>query len=105
MPTSNDELARKVMRGQADALGLSLPSTMSSEEMATAIIEAQRTVEEREREAFTKAKKTPVRLRKNAFSLPGVKHQKGETVEVPIDVAKRWVAGGIAERADPFPSE
>jgi hypothetical protein len=50
-------------------------------------------------------KSVPVLLRKATWDMDGQRHEAGETVDLPVDVAKRLIALGKAQRNDPFPGE
>lgn len=52
-----------------------------------------------------KAATVPVLLKFATWDMDGQRHEKGETVDFPVDVAKRLIADGKAERNDPFPGE
>lgn len=97
--------AHKVLLEQAKALGLDVDGRWSTETLAEKVLEAQEGREAREQREYTEAKKTPVRLLRNAFPVVGTKVLKGEIVEVPIALAKQWLREGVAERADPLPGE
>lgn len=99
------EGARKVLEAQAEAIGLEVDGRWSVETLSEKVAEAQAAREEADKQTYKAAKKTPVRLKRNAFPVAGVKALKGDVVEVPVDLAKKWIADGVAERADPFPGE
>jgi hypothetical protein len=102
---ADTEQAEKVLLEQAAALDLDVDGRWSVETLAEKVREAQDAKAAAEKAAFAKSKKIPVRLRKNAFPVAGEKALKGSVVEVPVDLARRWIAEGVAERADPFPGE
>lgn len=97
--------AHEVLLEQAKVLGLTVDKRWSTVTLAEKVVEAQETAAEREQAEFAAAKKTPVLLRKNAFPIAGQKALAGTVIEVPIAMAKKWLAEGIAERADPLPGE
>jgi hypothetical protein len=97
--------AERVLLEQAAALELEVDGRWSVETLADKVLKAQRAKDAAEKAAYAKAKKVAVRLRKNAFPVTGEKALKGSIVEVPIDLAKRWITEGVADRADPFPGE
>lgn len=102
---SDTKEAHKVLLEQAKALGIDVDGRWSTDTLAEKVLEAQEDQEDREQREYAAAKKTPVRLKRNAFPVVGVKAFKGEVVEVPIALAKQWLSEGVAERADPLPGE
>lgn len=105
MAENDTKEAHKVLLEQAKVLDLTVDKRWSTETLAEKVLEAQENAAEREQAEFDAAKKTPVLLRKNAFPLAGQKAMAGTVVEVPIAMAKQWIAEGVAERADAFPGE
>jgi hypothetical protein len=105
MAENDTKEAHKVLLEQAKVLDLTVDKRWSTETLAEKVLEAQANAAEREQADFAAAKKTPVLLRKNAFPIAGQKAWAGQVVEVPIAMAKKWLAEGVAERADPLPGE
>ena len=105
MAENDTKEAHKVLLEQAKALNLDVDGRWSTETLAEKVLEAQESEADRELAEFAAAKKTPVLLRKNAFPIAGQKAWAGQVVEVPIAMAKKWLAEGVAERADPLPGE
>lgn len=97
--------AKKVLLEQAKALGLDIDRRWSVETLAEKVLEAQEAKDAEEEAAIDQAKKIPVLMKRNGFISGSRKAWKGETVEVPIDMAKAWIKAGVAERADPLPGE
>ena len=52
-----------------------------------------------------KTKKNPVLLYRDFWDENGKRYSKGDTVELDVDVAKKLISEGKAERADPLPGE
>ena len=105
MSDADEKIARDVLVDQAKALGMTVDKRWSVETLAEKVLEAQQNEAERKQAEFESAKKTPVLLLKNAFPVASQKALKGTIVEVPIAMAKAWIAAGVAERADPLPGE
>jgi hypothetical protein len=94
--------AIEVMRGQARAYDLKVDPLWSPEELAQKIIDAQVALDAKASEEFQKAKKVKVRARRDCWALT-TRIPAGKTVDVPIELARRWLEDGAAERADPLP--
>jgi hypothetical protein len=105
MAEKDTKEAHKVLLEQAHVLNLTVDKRWSTETLAEKVVEAQEAQADREQADFAAAKKTPVLLRKNAFPIAGQKAWAGQVIEVPIAMAKKWLAEGVAERADPLPGE
>lgn len=105
MSENDNKEARKVLLEQAKVLGLEVDGRWSTETLAEKVLEAQEGQEAAEQRQYAEAKKVPVLLKRNAFPVVGTKALKGSVVEVPIALAKQWIAEGVAERADPLPGE
>lgn len=97
--------AKKVLLGQAAALGLKVDARWSPDTLAERVLEAQEAAKNEQIDDFAKAKKTPVRLLRDAFPVEDEKHLAGEVIDVPIEMAKEWISIGVAERADPMPGD
>lgn len=105
MAENDTKEAHKVLLEQAKVLDLTVDKLWSTETLAEKVLEAQASAADREQAEFDAAKKTPVLLRKNAFPIAGTKALAGTVIEVPIALAKKWLAEGVADRADPLPGE
>jgi len=95
--------AKKVLLEQAKTLGMEVDGRWSVETLAENVLAAQDAAKQAEKDAFEAARKTPVLLLRDAWPVEDERHNAGETIDVPIEVAKKWIAAGVAERADPFP--
>lgn len=95
--------AMEVMRGQAQVLGLKVDPLWSAEDFAQKIIDAQMALEAKAAEEFSKAKKVKVRMIRDGWPLSSTRVPAGKTVDIPIELAKRWLAVGACERTDPIP--
>lgn len=96
----------KIMRGQANAIGLKVDERWKPETLAVKLADAQEGAISSEQEEYaTDPNKIPVKLLKNAFPAQGLKCLRGEVVDIPIAMAKAWIGSGVAERADPLPGE
>lgn len=105
-PFDPNSAVGKVMIEQAAALGLNIDPAWTNEQLAAAISTLQASAAAAEKAAFDNAKrKVPVRMLKGAFPVQGVKLRKGEIAQVPLPLAKTWIASGVAERADPLPGD
>lgn len=47
----------------------------------------------------------PLLLKYPTWDMDGERHEAGETVPFPVDVAKTLISAGKAERNDPFPGD
>lgn len=101
--TRNLADAKKVLLEQAGVLGLSVDKRWSVDTLAEKVLEAQEAATETAKVAFEAARKVPVLLKRDAWPVADERHNAGETIEVPVDMAKAWIAAGVAERADPMP--
>lgn len=95
--------ARKVLLEQAKALDLRVDARWSVETLAERVAEAQEAKAEADKAEFAAAKKTPVLLLRDAFPVEDEKHLAGETIDVPIEMARRWIEAGVARDARPLP--
>lgn len=95
--------ARKVLLDQAKALDLEVDGRWSVDTLAEKVLEAQEAQKEADKAAFDAARKILVRLKKDAWPLEDERCRAGEVIEVPLELARHWIANGVAERADPLP--
>lgn len=95
--------AMKVMREQAQYYGIKVDPLWSPEDLAQKIIDAQLAVETKASEDFAKAKKVKVKMLRDGWPLSSTRVKAGQTCDVPVDIARRWIEDGAAERADPLP--
>jgi len=102
---ADDAEAKEVLLAQAKALGLKVDKRWSVETLAESVAEAQEAAKEAAAAAFAEAKKTPVKLLRDAWPLADERHNAGEVIDVPVALARHWIEAGVAERADPFPGE
>lgn len=54
---------------------------------------------------MTDKKKAPVKALRDVWNEDGERIAAGSVTEVPVSLAKAWIAAGAAERADPMPGE
>lgn len=99
MSDDNKE-AKKVLLGQAKALGLDVDGRWSVDTLAEKVLEAQEAKSEADAKAIKDASDTSVFLLRNAFPVAGEKHLAGETVSVPAEMARYWYKAGVARPAD-----
>jgi hypothetical protein len=90
------------MREQAQAYNIKIDPLWTAEEFAQKIIDAQLAAETKASDEFTKAKKTKVRMLRDCWVLT-TRVPAGKTADVTIEMARRWIEDGAAERADPLP--
>lgn len=102
MADANTE-AWKVLREQAKVLGLKINPKWEIGELALAVKEAQEAQSAEAKAEFAEARKTPVFLFRDAWPVEDEKHLAGETIEVTIDIARKWIAAGVARDARPLP--
>ena len=102
MSENDNKEARKVLLAQAKVLGLDVDGRWSVERLAEEVQLAQEAAAEAKKAEFAAAKKVPVLLKRAAWPLENERHEIGEVIEVPVDMAKRWISLGVAERADPL---
>lgn len=95
--------AMKVMREQAQYYKITVDPLWSPEELAQKIIDAQLAVEAKAADDFAKAKKVKVRMLRDGWPLSDTRIKAGQTCDIPIEMARRWIEDGAAERADPLP--
>jgi len=95
--------AMQIMRDQAQAYGLKIDPLWSPEEFAQKIIDAQLAIEAKDREEFSKAKKVKVKMIRDGWPLSGTRVRAGQTCDLPVDMARRWIEDGACVRADPLP--
>ena len=97
--------AMSVLVSQAVTLGLTADPKWTVEQLAQKVLDAQLAQEARQNEEYQKAKKTRVLMKRDGFPLADMKVLAGQTCDIPIELAKRWLALGVCERADPLPGE
>lgn len=92
-----------VLREQAVMLNVKLDPNAPIEDAAQKVLDAQLAVKAKLFEDYQKAKKVKVLMKRDGFPVEDFKVKAGQTCDVPIDVAKRWLELGVCERADPLP--
>lgn len=97
---ADDKEARKVLLGQAKALGLVVDGRWSVETLAEKVLEAQETLTEASAKAIKDASDTEVFLLRDAFPVADERHRAGETITVPAEMARHWYRVGVARPAD-----
>jgi hypothetical protein len=102
MPENDNKEARKVLLAQAKVLGMDVDGRWSVERLAEEVQSAQEAAAEAKKAEFAAAKKVPVLLKRAAWPQENERHEIGEVIEVPVEMAKRWISLGVAERADPL---
>ena len=73
--------------------------------LAAKVLDAQEAKALAEKAAYEAERKTPVLLLRDAWPVADERHNAGEIINVPIDIAKKWFEAGVAVRADPLPGE
>lgn len=94
---------KKVLLDQAKALDMKVDARWSVETLADKVREAQEAKAEADKAAFDAARKVPVLLLRDSWPVADERHYAGEIIEVPVEMAKHWIAHGSAQRADPLP--
>jgi hypothetical protein len=102
MADQENKEAKKVLLEQAAVLKLDVDGRWSVERLAEEVQLAQVAAADAKKAEFAAAKKVPVLLKRAAWPLENERHEIGEVVLVPVEMAKRWIALGVAERADPL---
>lgn len=102
MADENTAEAEKVLLAQAAALGMKVDKRWSVERLAEEVQLAQLAEAEAKKAEFAAAKKVPVLLKRAAWPIENERHEIGEVINVPVEMAKRWISLGVAERADPL---
>lgn len=88
--------AKKVLMGQAAALGLDVDGRWSVDTLAEKVAEAQDAKRDAEVKE-TKARSTVwVYLLRDGFPVEDEKHLAGETIQVTPEIAERWYVAGVA---------
>lgn len=93
MPTK-DELTKR-----AEDAGLEVDGRWSKETLIEAMQHAGIDTSD------GKPKTVPILLRKDVWGDDDARHAAGSVVDWPVDAARRLIAAGKAERADPMPGE
>lgn len=96
--------ARKVLIDQARALDLVIDRRWSVETLAQKVAEAQEAKKLADTEAMRAEPQTPVFLLRDAWPFEDERHNAGETIDVPVSIARRWIECGVARDARPLPS-
>ena len=92
--------AKKVLLGQARALGLEVDGRWSVDTLAEKVLEAQEAKTEAETQAIRDASDTWVFMLRDGFAVEDEKIKAGTTAQVPEWIAKRWYKAGVARPAD-----
>jgi len=95
--------ALKVMREQAAVYQIKIDPLWSAEDLAQKIIDAQLAIEAKDAEVFAKAKKVRVKMVRDGWPLSSTRVRAGQTCDIPVDLARRWLEAGSCVRADPMP--
>lgn len=90
---------KKVLLGQAAALGLKVDARWSVDTLAEKVLEAQESHEEREAESIRKAADTWVYCIRDCW-LATDKHPAGSVIKAPRELYGNWKANGAARLAD-----
>jgi hypothetical protein len=88
--------ARKVLLEQAAALNLKVHHKWSVDTLAERVLEAQEAAKVVEEAKFAEAPKVWVYLLRDAWPVEDKRHNTGETVAVPAELAERWYEAGVA---------
>lgn len=102
MADQENKEAKKVLLEQAAVLKLDVDGRWSVERLAEEVKSAQEALAETKKAEFAAAKKVPVLLKRAAWPQENERHEIGEVIQVPVEMAKRWISLGVAERADPL---
>ena len=94
-----DNEAKKVLLGQARALGMDVDGRWSVETLAEKVAEALENQADREDEAIKEAADTWVYCLRDCF-LGTEKHRAGTAVQAPKELYLNWKAVGAARLAD-----
>ena len=94
-----DNEAKKVLLGQARALGMDVDGRWSVETLAEKVAEALEAQADREDEAIKEAADTWVYCLRDCF-LGTEKHRAGTAVQAPKELYLNWKAVGAARLAD-----
>jgi hypothetical protein len=92
--------AKKVLLGQAKALGLEVDGRWAVETLAEKVLAAQEAKAEADAKAIRDASDTWVFMLRDGFAVADEKLKTGGTFKVPAHVAKRWYVAGVARPAD-----
>jgi hypothetical protein len=91
--------AKKVLLGQAKALGLDVDGRWAVETLAEKVLEAQEDLAERQAAAVRAASNTWVYCIRDCF-LATDKHRSGSVIRVPDELYRNWKVTGAARLAD-----
>lgn len=97
---SDDKEAKKVLLGQAKALGMEVDGRWSVDTLAEKVLEAQEAKSAAEKQAIRDASDTAVYMIRDGFAVEDEKLRAGGTFNVPSEIAKRWYKAGVARPAD-----
>jgi hypothetical protein len=96
---ADDKEAKKVLLGQARALGLEVDGRWSVDTLAEKVLEAQETLTEREDAAIRNASDTWVFCIRDCW-LGTEKQRAGSVIKAPKELYNNWKATGAARLAD-----
>lgn len=96
--------ASHVLKEQAKGLNLAIDPEWDIDTLAAKVLDAQEAKALAEKAAYEAQRKTPVLLLRDAWPVADERHNAGEIINVPIDIAKKWFEAGVAVRADPLPT-
>jgi hypothetical protein len=97
---ADDKEAKKVLLGQAKALGLDVDGRWAIETLAQKVLDAQEAKTASETQAIKEASDTWVYMLRDGFAVEDEKLRTGGTFQVPECIAKRWYKAGVARPAD-----
>lgn len=99
MSEDNKE-AKKVLLGQAKALGLEVDGRWSVDTLAEKVLEAQEAQIEAEAQSIRDSSDTAVFMLRDGFAVADEKLRTGGTFMVPDWIARKWYKAGVARPAD-----
>lgn len=99
MSEDNKE-AKKILLGQAKALGVEVDGRWSVDTLAEKVLEAQEAQTEAETQAIRDSSDTAVFMLRDGFAVADEKLATGGTFMVPDWIARRWYKAGVARPAD-----
>jgi hypothetical protein len=88
--------AKKVLLEQAKALNIKVHHFWSVETLAEKVLEAQEAAKSAEEAKFEETANVWVHLLKDAWPVEDKRHNTGETIAVPSELADRWYEAGVA---------
>lgn len=97
--TPDTEEARKVLTGQAKALGMEIDGRWSVDTLAEKVLEAQESLEKRQAQEIQKASDTWVFCIRDCW-LGTEKQPAGSVIKAPKELYNGWKATGAARLAD-----